>query len=998
MTDENKELDELDRQQTTSTKELTGAVGNFATNDLEKFKNAIKARQLAAKKQAAEIKRFTDTVGQAGGQLTRNESGDFSAINGTIDLIATGLSAVAELAPVIGGALSGAVKIAAEASKFIIEEFQKVYGAFEKTSGTGVITRFEDLKTASDATGLLMTDAAELLGKHSKTLALFGGSAKAGAKRFQNIAADSQEISREYQTLGIGIKEFAEQQIDYIEQHRRGNDFLKKSDQEIQQGTIAYIDRINMLSKITGKTREELKKEFDDNNRNAKYLYGTANLPDEIKDNVDSIIAQFTTWQKEGGEGIRDILSANGVAITEQAQTVAFTLQQGGFDVEAEAKKVRTGEQTDIEFILKAKEALGKAVDQVGDQAAAVGGKVKLYNFMIGASEAKTTEAKALMEQLETAKKERDNARKLKGQGSNLAKVRRDQYEIGRKVQNTILSGPITGALESLSNATNKTTKIIYDALGKKLPPDLEAREKEAEAVAKTNKLRAELEELEKEQLEKQNKVKSTQPGTKENSEAKKEYEATQTGEAKVRAEYLKRQLANAKKEEDAATARRVKLQQEAGGSAATRPKTGGGAAGGTAAGGTAGGGTAGGGTSEGSSSGGGATGGTSGGNTSGGNTSGGNTSGNTTASPGVDSSSSGGTSGGTTASEAAGGMPAGSGPTTVGQNQQLMLQAMNDLGVTDSTVRAAMMAAAEGESGFKLQNEIAYDKTSNENIRKSFGAGSVFGKMPDDQLTKLKADPVKFFDYVYGGRYGNGPIGSGDGYKYRGRGFIGITFKGVYEKYGKALNIDLVGNPDLANDPKIAAKIAVQLMLDGMKKNPGADLYTQVARSIGNANEITEKKKEAAFKSYSASGQFAAGKKADLSFLKNTPTVAEVKDSGTPAVQPTSVASTNAKFTPTSGTPGPGDPKPVAGSAARTGGIMSGPSTGYLVEMHGDEIIIPANDGAQATQLQEMLGGIKEEDISMLFEMMSKKLDAAISAASGQVSTQTKSRMMGFH
>jgi murein DD-endopeptidase MepM/ murein hydrolase activator NlpD len=205
---------------------------------------------------------------------------------------------------------------------------------------------------------------------------------------------------------------------------------------------------------------------------------------------------------------------------------------------------------------------------------------------------------------------------------------------------------------------------------------------------------------------------------------------------------------------------------------------------------------------------------------------------------------------------------------TTENQNQQLFLQAMNDLGVTDPKTRAAMAATVEGESGFKLNTEFDYSTTTNANIIKSFGKGSVFGKMSDEELTKLKADPAKFFDYVYGGRYGN--TAPGDGYKYRGRGLIGITFKGNYEKYGKILGVDLVGNPDLANDPLVAAKIAVLMMKDGMAKNQGADIYTQVARSIGNANEVTEGKKKTAYERNLASGQFGADKKADLSFASS--------------------------------------------------------------------------------------------------------------------------------
>jgi predicted chitinase len=55
----------------------------------------------------------------------------------------------------------------------------------------------------------------------------------------------------------------------------------------------------------------------------------------------------------------------------------------------------------------------------------------------------------------------------------------------------------------------------------------------------------------------------------------------------------------------------------------------------------------------------------------------------------------------------------------------------------------------------------------------------------------------------------GNGDESSGDGYRYRGRGYIQLTGKGNYAAAGKAVGEDLVDNPDRAAEPSIAAKIA---------------------------------------------------------------------------------------------------------------------------------------------------------------------------------------------
>lgn len=60
-----------------------------------------------------------------------------------------------------------------------------------------------------------------------------------------------------------------------------------------------------------------------------------------------------------------------------------------------------------------------------------------------------------------------------------------------------------------------------------------------------------------------------------------------------------------------------------------------------------------------------------------------------------------------------------------------------------------------------------------------------------------------------------NGNLARGDGYKYRGRGYVQITWKNNYKKLGDALGYDLVDLPDEALNPAVAYKI----MSYGMKK-----------------------------------------------------------------------------------------------------------------------------------------------------------------------------------
>lgn len=57
---------------------------------------------------------------------------------------------------------------------------------------------------------------------------------------------------------------------------------------------------------------------------------------------------------------------------------------------------------------------------------------------------------------------------------------------------------------------------------------------------------------------------------------------------------------------------------------------------------------------------------------------------------------------------------------------------------------------------------------------------------------------PQKIASRVYGSRMGNGPEATGDGYRYRGRGYIQLTGKANYMAFDKFVPEDTINNPDL--------------------------------------------------------------------------------------------------------------------------------------------------------------------------------------------------------
>ena len=78
-------------------------------------------------------------------------------------------------------------------------------------------------------------------------------------------------------------------------------------------------------------------------------------------------------------------------------------------------------------------------------------------------------------------------------------------------------------------------------------------------------------------------------------------------------------------------------------------------------------------------------------------------------------------------------------------------------------------------------------------------GLNGIFKKyFPTEAAAAAYArNPAKIAAKVYGGRMGNGPEATGEGYKFRGRGYIQLTGKDNYKAFGTAIGEDMTANPD---------------------------------------------------------------------------------------------------------------------------------------------------------------------------------------------------------
>ena len=162
-------------------------------------------------------------------------------------------------------------------------------------------------------------------------------------------------------------------------------------------------------------------------------------------------------------------------------------------------------------------------------------------------------------------------------------------------------------------------------------------------------------------------------------------------------------------------------------------------------------------------------------------------------------------------------------------QVAEILYPSMNRSYIDKNVRRAAcFLATCAVESKFtKLAENMNYSaKRLSEVWPKRFKGED--GK-PNNLALKIANNPEAIANTVYANRMGNGPAETGDGWRFRGRGFIPLTGKYNYRLYGEYLGIDLENNPELAEKEDIAAEIAAEFW-HRSDLNEAADVLDLVA------------------------------------------------------------------------------------------------------------------------------------------------------------------------
>lgn len=105
------------------------------------------------------------------------------------------------------------------------------------------------------------------------------------------------------------------------------------------------------------------------------------------------------------------------------------------------------------------------------------------------------------------------------------------------------------------------------------------------------------------------------------------------------------------------------------------------------------------------------------------------------------------------------------------------------------------------------------------------------------EMQSQFNTDPGAHPFNKYDDRSNLGNRGRPDGEVYRGRGFIQLTGRANYQQYSERLGLGsrLIENPDLANDPKVAAQILAEFIKDKRRLAK----YAILGNDLGTARKL---------------------------------------------------------------------------------------------------------------------------------------------------------------
>ena len=325
----------------------------------------IKGNTEAKQENTKETKKTTKTIKKLG-QASMNAVGGLlgSVVGGFTGLAkefvngGNNLQDFAQHIPIVGGLLGG-----------FAGYIDNTVSTFRTLSATGAAFGNDMMETRRSAAqmGVSLDEFAGLITNNAGNLAALGGSVTLGAERFKKMN-DNIKKSGDFAALknmGFTVEEVNEGMGDYIDQQRRMGTLQGKSTAELASGSADYLKQIDLLAKVTGKTREEAEKALRDQSSDAairgmqKALEGT---PEKLA-NFNLSLGLIEEMGGATGAAMKDLLDG----MPSGPETAQFLNMMGDAGPAMQDALKQIGDGADPQILLNAMKNGGGELEKFAD-------------------------------------------------------------------------------------------------------------------------------------------------------------------------------------------------------------------------------------------------------------------------------------------------------------------------------------------------------------------------------------------------------------------------------------------------------------------------------------------------------------------------------------------------------------------------------------------------------------------------------------------------------
>ena len=294
---------------------------------------------------AANLTKFANSL-LDGNATTSQLVGSFSALKGTTGLVATAFSKLLSI----------------QEANFA--EYQKITSAGANFSGS-----LTDLRTAAMKSYMTLDQFGSLIKTNTNDLITLGGNVNSGAKAFAQFSNSilSSQAGTNIMALGYTTEGANQAMLTYLGSMGVNNLEQLKSDKNLRASTESYLEELDRLSQVTGKSREELNEKMKKEKMDADIRMTAARMDPKQREAFLANVRYMTTQYGDAGKDMA-LAQAQGRAVrTKEGQmlsAVAPKMQAAYAEMDKAAKQYGVGSKEYIaaqnQVSLAAQEGLGR--------------------------------------------------------------------------------------------------------------------------------------------------------------------------------------------------------------------------------------------------------------------------------------------------------------------------------------------------------------------------------------------------------------------------------------------------------------------------------------------------------------------------------------------------------------------------------------------------------------------------------------------------------------